>query len=247
MSVSTLRPSCLRVTHSLWRGDLAMRSRAHGCDHSCAVADCAANAIAIQVKIIDAERFMVHLIVELRKKYYWRWPVAARDFPCWVRTARLKESRRWKLFWRVEKVVCGIRNSNFLIDVIGIATIGRSFAAFGVDALNGGSARENAGAGVADNFEQQPADGFGVGRIRVDNKLAGNAAAVVGLPRRSSQMLAEWLLLDVEKLSVGGFQSPVELSTFTLAGVNLVTLSVQLKNEFFVDWRLQGRRDFLLL
>jgi hypothetical protein len=58
-----------------------MRSRAQGCDHSCALTDCATNAIAINVKIIDAERFMVHLI-ELRKKYYWRWLMAARDFPC---------------------------------------------------------------------------------------------------------------------------------------------------------------------
>src|ERR1700747_3170502 len=104
MSVSTLRPSCLTVTHSLWRGDLAMRSRAQGCDHSCAPADCATNAIAIKVKIIDAKRSMVHLI-ELRKKYYWRWLMAARDFPCWARTARLAEPRRQKLFWRVEKIV----------------------------------------------------------------------------------------------------------------------------------------------
>src|ERR1700751_6163744 len=62
MSVSTLRPSCLTVTHSLWRGDLAMRSRAQGCDHSCAAAVCAANAIAINVKRIAAERFMMHLV-----------------------------------------------------------------------------------------------------------------------------------------------------------------------------------------
>src|ERR1700757_5277495 len=62
MSVSTLRPSCLTVTHSLWRGDLAMRSRAQGCDHSCAAAVCGANAIAINVKRIAAERFMMHLV-----------------------------------------------------------------------------------------------------------------------------------------------------------------------------------------
>src|ERR1700739_103805 len=62
MSVSTLRPSCLTVTHSLWRGDLAMRSRAQGCDHSCAAAVCAATAIAMNVKRIAAERFMMHLV-----------------------------------------------------------------------------------------------------------------------------------------------------------------------------------------
>src|SRR5437764_11844241 len=79
MSVSTLRPSCLTVTHSLWRGDLAIRSRAHGCDHSCAAAVCAAIAIAIIVKTIVAERFMLHLVVGRARKYYWRCTMAARD------------------------------------------------------------------------------------------------------------------------------------------------------------------------
>src|SRR6266853_4808042 len=61
INVSTLRPSCFMVTHSLWRGDLAMRSRAQGCDHSCAAAVRAVNAIAVSAKMIDVWRFMGYL------------------------------------------------------------------------------------------------------------------------------------------------------------------------------------------
>src|SRR6267378_7841244 len=49
------------VTHSLWRGDLVMRSRAQGCDHSCAAPVRAVNAIAVSAKMIDAWRFMGYL------------------------------------------------------------------------------------------------------------------------------------------------------------------------------------------
>src|SRR5277367_5922769 len=64
-SVSTFLPSCLIVTHSLWRGDLSMRSRAHGCDHSCAANVCAPNNVPSNIPsttiIIPVNRFMVHL------------------------------------------------------------------------------------------------------------------------------------------------------------------------------------------
>src|SRR5260370_5865901 len=80
MSVSALGPSCLSVTHSLWRGDLAIRSRAQGCDHSCAAAVCAANAIAVSAKMIDAWRFMMHLVVGLAEKILLAFAYCDKDF-----------------------------------------------------------------------------------------------------------------------------------------------------------------------
>ena len=38
-----------------------MRSRAHGCDHSCAATVCATSSIAITTIISAANRFMTHL------------------------------------------------------------------------------------------------------------------------------------------------------------------------------------------
>ena len=60
-------------------------------------------------------------------------------------------------------------------------------------------------------------------------------------------MFAEWLSFDIGELGFGSFQRPVKLPAFAFAGVNLVTSSVELQNKFFVDRRLQRRRDFLLL
>ena len=60
-------------------------------------------------------------------------------------------------------------------------------------------------------------------------------------------MFAEWLSFDIGELGFGSFQRPLKLPAFAFAGVNLVTVSVELKDKFFVDRRLQCRRDFLLL
>src|SRR6266853_5498950 len=130
--------------------------------------------------------------------------------------------------------------------MIGIAARGWRFSAFGVQALHGGGAREAAVSGMAGNFEKQPGDGLGVGRIDCDEEFAGDAAAVVRLPGGPGEMFAEWLSFDIGELGFGSFQRPVKLPAFAFAGVNLVTVSVQLQNKFFVDRRLQRRRDFLL-
>jgi len=60
-------------------------------------------------------------------------------------------------------------------------------------------------------------------------------------------MFAERLSFDIGELGFGSFQRPVKLPAFAFAGVNLVTVSVQLQNKFFVDRRLQRRRDFLVV
>src|SRR5215470_5032624 len=57
-SVCTLRSPCLMPTHSEWRGDLAMRSRAQGCDHSCEAAICAPARKADRATAICRKRFM---------------------------------------------------------------------------------------------------------------------------------------------------------------------------------------------
>ena len=44
------------------------------------------------------------------------------------------------LLRRVEKIVGGIRDADFLVDVAGVAAGGRSFATLGIEALDSGSA-----------------------------------------------------------------------------------------------------------
>ena len=44
------------------------------------------------------------------------------------------------LFRRVEKIVGGIRDADFLVDAAGVAAGGRSFATFGIETLDSDSA-----------------------------------------------------------------------------------------------------------
>src|SRR5437764_11456486 len=90
MSVSTLRPSCLTVTHSLWRVDLAMRSRAQDCDHSCAAEVCAVKKTASDARRIIAKRFIGLPQLRLRQGYYFVEPNGRKRFrPRYYRLSRL--------------------------------------------------------------------------------------------------------------------------------------------------------------
>jgi hypothetical protein len=71
-------------------------------------------------------------------------------------------SGKWELFWAVKEIVGGIRDADFLIDMIRIAAGGRGFAAFGMKPLNSGGARKDASAIVADDLDKQPGNGFSV-------------------------------------------------------------------------------------
>jgi hypothetical protein len=131
------------------------------------------------------------------------------------------------LVWRgVEEVVGGVGGANFLAGVRGIATGGGGFAAFGVDALDAGGARENAVPFVADYVDQQPWDGVGIGRRGIGDGFAGDAAVIVRFPSGAGEMLAEWFAILIEELGVWGFQDPVELCDTFLASIDLITLGV---------------------
>src|SRR5882724_1108789 len=129
-------------------------------------------------------------------------------------------------FWTVEKIVGGVGDTDFLVDVVGVAAGGRGFATFSIEALDGSGAGESAVAIAADDLDKQPGNGFGIRRSNRDGGFAGNAGAVICLPGRSGKMLTEKLVFLVEKLSVGSFQGPGELGRFTLAGVDLVAFGV---------------------
>src|ERR1700676_175647 len=102
------------------------------------------------------------------------------------------------LFRCVEKVVGGIRSADFLAYVRGVAAGRGSFATFGVEALDGCGARENAGAFVAHDVDEKPGNGIGVRRRSISNGFAGDTAAVVRFPGWCGEMFAEGFAILVE-------------------------------------------------
>jgi hypothetical protein len=96
------------------------------------------------------------------------------------------------------------------------------FAAFGVEALDGCDAGENAAAIVADDVDEKPWNGIGVRRRRIGNGFAGG------------EMFAEEFAILVEELGVGSLQRPSELRGVTLLGVHLVALRMELEKKLFL-------------
>jgi hypothetical protein len=152
-----------------------------------------------------------------------------------------------KLFWGVEEVVGRIGHTHFLIEVIGIATVGWRLPTVCVELLDSRGAREYAIAIVANNLDEKPRNGISIGRTRCDSDFAIHSAAVFRLPARSSGMLARRLALIIEELRIGSFESPIKLRRFTFAGVNLIPSRVELNDKLLVDWRPKERRDLRIL
>src|SRR6266436_1249686 len=107
-------------------------------------------------------------------------------------------------FRGVEKVVGGVGDAKLLANVGCVAAGGWRFATFGVEALDCRSAREDTGAVMAEDIDQEPRNGIRVGRGRIGNGLAGDAAAVGRFPRGSGEMFAEGLAIFIEELGIGG-------------------------------------------
>src|SRR5579859_1181330 len=128
--------------------------------------------------------------------------------------------------------------------VQGVAARGWGFAALGVQAQDGCGARKHAAAVVADDVDQEPWKGIGVGRRCICSGLTGNTATVVRFPCRSGEMLTEGFAFGVEKLGVRSLQRPGELRAITLATVDLVALRMDQK-KLFLCGRLDWRRDLL--
>jgi hypothetical protein len=156
-----------------------------------------------------------------------------------------EKRRSAELLGGVEEVVGGVGGAKFLAGVGGVATGGGGFAAFGVKALDGGGAGEDAGAVVGEDGDEEPGDGIGVGRGSVGDGFTGDAAAIVGLPGGAGKVFAEGFAVLVEELGVWSLESPCELSAIGFAGVDLVALGVELEEELFVGGRLELRRHFL--
>jgi len=133
-----------------------------------------------------------------------------------------------RLFWAVEKIIGGVWCTDFLVDVILVTAGAGRFATFRVEALDCGGAGKHAIAGVAGNFDEQPWDRLGIRGRDGNGNFADYAAAVIGLPGRSCEMLADKLVLYVEELGVGRFQRPHKLPAATFATVNLVASGVEL-------------------
>src|ERR1700689_2724260 len=68
-----------------------------------------------------------------------------------------------KSFWSVEEVNGCVGDSKFFVSVRRVAAGCRSFAAFGLDALDGRYAREHPVAFMAHHRHHQPRDGIDVG------------------------------------------------------------------------------------
>jgi hypothetical protein len=138
------------------------------------------------------------------------------------------------LFRHVEEIVSRVRDADFLADVRSVASGRWCFATFGVEALDGCDAGENAAAIVADDVDEKPWNGIGVRRRRIGNGFAGDTAAVARFPGRSGEMFAEEFAILVEELGVGSLQRPSELRGVTLLGVHLAALRMELEKKLFL-------------
>jgi hypothetical protein len=129
--------------------------------------------------------------------------------------------------------------------VISVAPGGRGFAALGVQALDGSGTRKDAIAFVADDMNEEPRNGIGIGRGSVRNSFAIDAAGVASQPRGSFEMLAEEIAVGVEEVGVWSFQSPGELGAVGLASVDLIAFGVEGEEELFAGGRLELRGNLL--
>jgi len=122
--------------------------------------------------------------------------------------------------------------------MIGVAVGGGSFAALGVDALDGSGPGEDAVALVADHMDKEPGNRIGIGGRGVGDGFAVDAACITSHPRGSGEMLAECIAVGVEEVGVGSLQNPGKLRTIRFTGVNLITLGVEGEEELFAGGRL---------
>jgi hypothetical protein len=150
------------------------------------------------------------------------------------------------LFGRVEKIVGGVGDAHFVAGSSGIAAGIRGFAAIGVDALNGSSAGKNAGAALmADHMKEQPRNRVGLGRGRAGYSFTDHAAAIVGSPGGPTEMLAEGFSVFSEELRVGLLERPAKTRDSFLAGVDLIALGVEGKEQLLAGGRLEDRGNLL--
>jgi len=144
-----------------------------------------------------------------------------------------------------EQVVGGIGGAEFLVNMGGIAIGGGSFSSLGVEALDGSSSRKDTLAFVTNHMDEKPGNGIGIRGRGVGNSLAGYAAAVTGHPGGPSEMFAEGFAVGVVEVGVGSFQDPSEIRAIGLAGVDLIALGMERKEESLSGRRLKLRRDLL--
>jgi hypothetical protein len=144
-----------------------------------------------------------------------------------------------------EEVVGSVGRAEFLAGVIGIATRAWRFATFGVDALDGGGSCEDASAFMADDVDEEPGDGIGVGRGSVGDGLAVDATGIAGHPGWPGEMFAEEIAVGVEEVGVGSFENPGILAVIRFAGVDLIAFGVDGEEELFAGGRLESGGDLL--
>ena len=144
-----------------------------------------------------------------------------------------------ELFRGKEGVVGGVRDTGFLVDVAGVAAGGGSFAAFGVEALDGGGVREDAVAFMAGDVNEEPGYGVRVGRVHAGNSFTVDTTGVCGHPGRTGEMFTESVAILVEEVGFGSFEDPRILVAIGLAGVDLVALCVHGEEESLVVGRLK--------
>jgi hypothetical protein len=150
------------------------------------------------------------------------------------------------LFGSEEEIVGGVGGTKFLIGVVGIAARGGGFAALGIKALDGCGAREDAGAFMTDDTDEEPGNGIGIGRGSIGDGFAVDAARVTCEPGGAGEMFAEEVAVGVEEIGIGSFQNPGVLRVFaSFAGVDLVALGVNGKEELFASGRLELRGNLL--
>jgi hypothetical protein len=129
--------------------------------------------------------------------------------------------------------------------VVRVTAGGGSFAALGVEALDGRGAGEDAVALVTDDMDEEPGNGVGIRRRGIGDGFSIDAAGVTGHPGWSGEMLAEEIALGVEEVGIGSFQNPGELGTIGFARINLIALGVKSQEELLGSGRLELRGDLL--
>jgi len=120
-----------------------------------------------------------------------------------------------------------------------VAAGGGGFAAFGVQALDRDSAREDAVAFMADDVNEEPGYGIGVGRVDAGDGFSVDAAGIVGHPGRTGEMLPESVAILVKEVGFGSFEDPGKLVSIGLAGVDLSALGMNGEKKLFVVGRLK--------
>src|ERR1700722_10769763 len=119
---------------------------------------------------LEFGRFSGHLRLNLSARERKSKPVKPGRTAIWWSAFAVRTG----LLGRVKQVVGGIRNTNFLASVRGIAADGRGFAALGVYPLNGRGSGQHAVSFVAYDMDQQPGNCISVGRRDIGDGFAGN-------------------------------------------------------------------------